>query len=82
MQTGLAGIKSNAPWFKSVIVAPQPGNLKEISAKHPHPVGFIEVELKFSRGKVSGTVKTPVEGVFVWRGKRVALSAGENSIDM
>ncbi len=82
MQTGLAGIKSNAPWFKSVMVAPQPGNLKEISAKHPHPDGFIEVELKFSRGKVSGTVKTPVEGVFVWRGKRVALSAGENSIDM
>ena len=82
MQTGLAGIKSNAPWFKSVMVAPQPGNLKEISAKHPHPDGFIEVELKFSRGKVSGTVKTPVEGVFVWRGKRVALSSGENSIDM
>ena len=82
MQTGLAGIKSAAPWFKRVRIAPQPGNLREITAKHPHPDGWIEVDLKFNRGKVTGKVKSPVSGTFIWRGKQVPVLAGETSIDM
>lgn len=80
MQTGLAGIRSDAPFFARVCVQPSPGGLRDIEATHPHPDGWIKVNLKFERGKVSGTVTTPVPGRFVWRGKEVPLVVGENTI--
>ncbi len=78
MQTGLAGIRSDAPFFRRVRVAPCPGGLKEIHARHPHPDGWITVALTFDGGSVSGTVETPVPGVFVHGGRTVGLHAGEN----
>jgi len=80
MQTGLAGIRSAAPFFEKVLVAPQPGNLRSLAAKHPHPQGFVEVDLAFEGGKVSGTVKTPVPGTFVYGGRTVELVAGTNTL--
>ena len=81
MQAGLAGIRSAAPFFEKVRVAPCPGSLTSLTAKHPHPQGFVEVDLKFADGKASGTVKTPVAGEFVFGGQRIALAPGENRID-
>ena len=80
MQTGLAGIQSAAPSFAKVLVAPCPGGLSEIWAKHPHPQGFVEVDLKFADGKASGTVKTPVAGTFRYGDQRIELVPGENEI--
>ena len=80
MQTGLAGIKSDAPFFKKIRVAPCPGGLKELKASHPHPKGWIEVDLKFDGDKASGTVSTPVPGTFEFGGKKVELSRGENRL--
>ena len=80
MQTGLAGIRSAAPFFEKVQVAPCPGSLTELTAKHPHPQGFIEVDLKFASGTASGTVKTPVPGTFVFGDQRIELVPGENVI--
>ena len=80
MQTGLAGIRSAAPFFEKVLVAPCPGTLTELKAKHPHPQGFIEVDLTFKGGKASGTVKTPVAGTFVFGDQRIGLVPGENAI--
>ena len=80
MQTGLAGIRSAAPFFEQVLVAPCPGTLKELTAKHPHPQGFVEVSLKFDNGEVSGTVKTPVPGMFRFGDQVISLKAGENAI--
>ena len=80
MQTGLAGIRSDAPFFQKVRVAPCPGSLTELTAKHPHPQGFIEVDLTFKGGKASGTVKTPVAGTFVFGDQRIGLVPGENAI--
>ena len=62
-------------------VAPCPGSLKSLTAKHPHPQGFVEVDLKFADGKASGTVKTPVPGTFVFGGRTIPLVVGENRID-
>ena len=39
MQTGLAGIRSAAPFFTKVRIAPHPGSLKKIVASYPHPSG-------------------------------------------
>jgi hypothetical protein len=82
MQTALAGVKSDAPWFRRVLVAPQPGGLKEIKSRHPHPDGWIEVDLRFDGGRVYGKVVTPVPGTFAWGGRKIALSAGGNVIDL
>lgn len=80
MQTGLAGIRSAAPFFGKVLVAPCPGSLSELQAKHPHPQGFVEVDLKFASGTASGTVKTPIPGTFVFGDQRISLVPGENVI--
>ena len=78
MQTGLAGIKPAAPFFEKVRVAPCPGGLKSLKATHPHPKGWIEVDLKFDGDKATGMVVTPVPGTFEFGGKTVELKAGIN----
>lgn len=80
MQTGLAGIKSGDAFFKKVRIAPMPGDLAEIKASHPHPDGWIKVDLKFDGEKVSGIVDTPVEGVFEYKGGMQPLNRGFNAI--
>jgi len=80
MQTGLAGIKSAAPFFGKVLVAPCPGSLRSLKATHPHPMGWIEVDLKFDGGTASGTVNTPVPGMFKFGGRTVELKVGVNML--
>ena len=80
MQTGLAGIKPAAPFFEKVRVAPCPGGLKSLKATHPHPKGWIEVDLKFDGDKATGMVITPVPGTFEFGGKTVELKAGINAL--
>jgi len=80
MQTGLAGIKSAAPFFEKVRIAPCPGGLKSLKATHPHPKGWIEVDLKFDGDKATGMVVTPVPGTFVFGGKTVELNVGINAL--
>ena len=80
MQTGLAGIKSAAPFFEKVRIAPCPGGLKSLRATHPHPKGWIEVDLKFDGDKATGMVVTPVPGTFEFGGKTVELNAGINAL--
>ena len=72
-----------APFFEKVLIAPQPGHLKEISAQWPHPSGkMIEVELKFDGENVTGSVTTPVSGEFDWRGRKIPLASGKNVISL
>ena len=80
MQTGLAGIRSDAPFFERVRVAPCPGGLPDLRAAHPHPKGWIKVDLKFDGDKAAGMVVTPVPGVFEFGGKTVELKAGINAL--
>ena len=80
MHTGLAGIKSAAPFFEKVRIAPCPGGLKSLRATHPHPKGWIEVDLKFDGDKATGMVVTPVQGTFEFGGKTVELKAGINDL--
>ena len=80
MQTGLAGIRSDAPFFERVRVAPCPGGLPDLRAAHPHPKGWIKVDLKFDGDKAAGMVVTPVPGTFEFGGKTVELKAGINAL--
>ena len=81
LRTGVAGIRSDAPFFARVKVAPQPGPLKSFKASYPHPSGkMIEAELKFDGGRAAGVVTTPVAGTFVYGGETVELKPGRNEI--
>ena len=77
MRTGLAGIRSDAPFFSRVRIAPQPGGLTRIAASYPHPSGvMIRVELDFTDGRVRGWASSPVPGEFVWRGQNISICPG------
>ena len=81
LRTGVAGIRSAAPFFERVKVAPQPGSLKSFRATYPHPSGkLIEVDLKFANGRAMGTIATPVPGVFVYGSQTIDLAPGTTEI--
>ena len=80
MQTGLAGIRPDAPFFERVRVAPCPGPLRKLTARHPHPKGWIEVRLDFVADGLLGVIETPVPGVFAFKGHEIPLRAGKNPI--
>ncbi|MDA3822758.1 MAG: alpha-L-rhamnosidase [Bacteroidales bacterium] len=79
----VAGIYPAEPGFKSVVIAPNPGNLKSIEVNFPHPEGNIHLTLNIKNGnKIKGLICLPpkVEGVFIWENQKITLSSGENKI--
>ena len=85
MHANIAGVKPGSPFFKTVVVAPQPAGLKSIESETPHGLGLIKTNLSFcSDGGVSGSVTLPegLAGEFRWRGRVVALNSGMNKISI
>ncbi len=81
----VAGILPAAPHFARVSIAPNPGNLKTINAKMPHPQGEIVVKFEFGKGgRLAGTATLPmgVTGELKWKEKTMMLKGGENKIDL
>lgn len=83
LHAGLAGVTPLEPGFGRVRVAPSPGGLKRLTAKTPHPRGFVHTDLRFADGAAVGSVTLPdgVTGVFVWKGRTLPLQSGRNAID-
>jgi alpha-L-rhamnosidase len=84
LRATVAGITPAAPCFKQVRIAPQPGTLTKIETKLPHPRGLVKLTAEFAGTKVTAEIDLPPEttGVFVWRGKEVALRAGEQLVQV
>ena len=77
------GIRSAAPGFSEVTIAPQLGNLKQVSGTMPHPLGSIDVKLnREGSSGVHGVVTLPegLTGSFNWQGQTVTLHGGENTL--
>ena len=83
LHTGVAGVKSAAPFYKKVLVEPQPAHLKSIRSSTPTPKGDVKLDLSFYGTKVCGTVALPegLSGTFRWNGVDAPLSSGRNAID-
>lgn len=80
--TLVAGIAPAAPGFASVRVAPHLGELKEVTAKFPHPAGMIGVHFEREGNSLAGEVTLPADlkGSFFWNGKEQTLHGGVNTI--
>ena len=79
----VAGIESEAPGFRRVRIAPNPGQFKQVSARMPHPRGFIQVKLVRRRG-LTADIDLPegTEGEFEWAGTNHALHPGKNHFEV
>ena len=84
LHTGVAGVRSAAPYYKSVLVEPQPAHLREIHSRTPTPHGIVALDLSFDVDRVYGTVALPdgMDGTFLWRGNKLALGQGVTKIDL
>ncbi|KRA67075.1 hypothetical protein ASD89_02310 [Caulobacter sp. Root656] len=82
--TLVAGVQPAAPGFASVRVAPHLGALTKLDAAIAHPRGLIETRYVRDGDHLTATVTLPagVEGVFEWRGRRMALKPGANRLDL
>ncbi|MFW6303557.1 MAG: alpha-L-rhamnosidase C-terminal domain-containing protein [Candidatus Sumerlaeota bacterium] len=82
--TSIAGIRPAAPGFASVLVSPTPGSLPHLTAKMPHPQGYIAVDLHFSGNHCKGSIDltAPISGRFCWQGCEQELKQGLNNVDI
>ncbi len=81
----ICGIMPSSPHFKTVTIAPAPGELTSIKGSMPHPDGTISVSLERKRENgISGNIILPdgVKGNFIWNGKTVALHGGSQEVNL
>ena len=78
----VCGIEPASPGFKSVKIQPHPGKLTYLKGKIPHPGGFISLELKMNKGKLTGIISLPdkINGCFIYQGKEISLHPGHNEV--
>ncbi len=80
----IAGIHPAEPSFRSVIIAPNLGSLTEVAAEMPHPRGKIKVSIWKSGARLRAEVFLPgnLKGTFIWQGRKVELSGGEQKFEL
>lgn len=80
----VAGIKPVTPGYHDVRIAPNPGDAKKIDATLPTIKGNIVLQLQFDNGNANGKIILPkgMQGVFVWKNKKIGLKTGENTVRM
>lgn len=80
----ICGITPASAGFKSIRIEPNPGQLKHIEGKMPHPSGFIEVSLNFNGGLATGSVILPenTKGEFIYKTQSIKLQSGTNTINL
>jgi hypothetical protein len=82
LHASIAGIRPDSPGFRTVRIAPLPGDSPRITCHTPHPDGFITLDLAFEGKACHGRVELPpqIKGVFQWQGKTRELAGGVNEI--
>ena len=75
-QRGLADFRETS----RVRVAPNMGQLTQVHARMPHPIGEIDVQLVKRGGKLTANVELPagITGEFEWAGAKKPLASGKN----
>ena len=78
----VCGIEPASAGFATVRIEPHLGQLKQASAKMPHPRGEITVALRREGAGIAAEISLPegVTGNFVWAGKSTGLRGGAQSL--
>jgi alpha-L-rhamnosidase len=79
--TIVGGIHPNSPGFKSVLIEPHLGDLRQVSAAMPTSQGRVEVEFKRTVSGVKATINLPpgVSGELVWKGQTHELQESSST---
>lgn len=80
----ICGIQPHSAGHRSVEIAPEFGELKQIKAVYPHHLGNIELDLKSNQSTVEGVITVPsgMQAVFVWGVNRIGLKAGTQTVKL
>ena len=75
-----AGLQPNKVGFKSVLVEPHLGTLKNVAAEIPHPKGKITLSYQKKSGKLWASIALPpgVSGIFRYEGQEFTINEGQN----
>jgi alpha-L-rhamnosidase len=81
--TIVGGIHPGTPGFGTVRIAPEPGDLKKLTIRYPHPQGEIiaHYEIVGSALHAEITLPTGLTGTFEWRGKSHPLHGGKTNLE-
>ncbi len=80
----VCGIRSAAPHFASVEIAPALGHLDNVEGSMPHPLGMVQVRLqKKGKNKLTGTIVLPegLSGYLRWHEQKIPLKPGSQNIN-
>jgi alpha-L-rhamnosidase len=82
-RASLLGVRPVSPGFREVEISPLPGDLRNMTARVPHPRGWIEARLEFdaSGRQCTGEITLPPDtrGTFLWQGKLTELAPGRST---
>jgi len=53
-----------------------------VNGEIPHPLGKINLSCEKKQGHWSVTVRSPVPGTFIWKGKSYGIRAGVNEFSL
>lgn len=74
------GIRPAAPGFQRVRIAPQPGDLKSVEGRLPHPSGWINMSFHRKKPGHEVSIELPdgIAGEFIWQDQTTPLTPGKN----
>ena len=81
----ICGITPDAPGFTSVLISPSLGELTQVTATIPHPMGEITVSLlRRDKNGIKADISLPdqVKGTFIWNNQKVKLVGGKQKIEL
>lgn len=81
----ICGITPNAPGFTSVRIAPSLGELLQVTATIPHPLGEINVTLiRSGKNGIMADITLPeyVKGIFIWKNHNINIKGGKQKIEL
>ncbi|HEY0654961.1 MAG TPA: alpha-L-rhamnosidase C-terminal domain-containing protein [Chryseosolibacter sp.] len=78
------GIDSAEPGFKTIKIEPHLGKLTKVSGEMPHPNGTISARYSFEKNKWRVEIAIPqnTSGFLIWKGKRIELTPGANTLQL
>ncbi len=80
----MMGIDSASPFFETVKIQPNLGDIEEVNAEMPHPKGKIAVSYEKKGNSLEADITLPqgVTGTFVWDGQTYNLKGGSNQLEI